>query len=87
MAVHTKHLPPQSQQTTVEQLDKSRSITALTQEAEEQEGVADMETSTDHTLEGDTAILEGCGDSRSTCVRISCFRLMLSHDQLITLSF
>ena len=86
MAVHTKHLSHQSQQTTLEQVDKSRSITAPTQDPEEQAGVADMETSTDHKV-GDTAILEARGDPRSISVRFSRFRLMLSHDQLITLSF
>lgn len=84
MAVHTLKFSRQRRRATREQFHESRSTTPPSQITKEKEGVADMESSSDRTLDMDTANSEGCEDPPVTPVSSACCRLMLSHDQLIT---
>ena len=74
MAVHTKELSFQSQHTELEQLQKSRSTTAPSQDTKEEEEIATMATSPNHTLHTNTATLEGSGDTPQTSVSSACFQ-------------
>lgn len=74
MAVHTKELSLQSQETELERLEKSQSTTAPSQDTEQEEEIATKATSPDPTLDISTASLEGSGGTRQTSVSSACFQ-------------